>query len=50
MGAFSIKKFMLQILELKTGLFEHEIDKEKSNLRFQGMFFSTIVLILTDIN
>ena len=43
MGAFSIKKFMLQILELKTGLFEHEIDTKES---FQGLgyVFSTIVL------
>ena len=32
------------------GLFEREIDKKKSNFRVQGMFFSTIVLILTDIN
>ena len=49
-GHFQSKNLSCRFWELKTGLFEHEIDKEKSNLRFQGMFFSTIVLILTDIN
>ena len=54
-GAFSIQKFLLQILETLvyftfTLVFEHEIDKKKNNFRVQGMFFSTIVMILTDIN
>ena len=53
-GTFSIQKFILQILGTLvfftfTLVFEHEIDKKKSNFRVQGMYFSTIVLILTGI-
>ena len=39
---------MLQILGTLNRAFEHEIDKKKSNFRVQGMYFSRIVLILTD--
>ena len=50
-----IKKIILQILGTLvyftfTLVFEHEIDKKKNHFRVQGMFFSTIVMILTDIN
>ena len=36
------------VLIMKNNL--QEIDKKKNNFRVQGMFFSTIVMILTDIN
>ena len=41
-GSFSIQKFMLQILGTLKGLFEHEIDKKKSNFRVQGVFFQQL--------
>ena len=47
-GSFSIQKFMLLILGTLNRAFEHGIDKNKSNFRVEGMFYSTIVLILTD--
>ena len=39
-GSFPIQKFILQILDLQTGLFEHEIDTKGS---FQGMFFNNCI-------
>ena len=46
-GAFSIQKFILQILGTLvyftfTLVFEHEIDKKKNNFRVQGMFFQQL--------
>ena len=46
-GAFSIQKFILQILGTlvyftSTLVFEHEIDKKKNNFRVQGMFFQQL--------
>ena len=46
-GAFSIKKFILQILGTLvyftfTLVFEHEIDKKKNHFRVQGMFFQQL--------
>ena len=38
------KDLYCRFWELKSGLFEHENDKKKSNFRVQGMFFLTIVL------
>ena len=42
--SFLVQKNTLQILKLYTGLFEHEIDRKKSNFRVQCMFFSIIVM------
>ena len=46
-GAFSIQKFILQILGTLvyftfTLVFEHEIDKKKNHFRVQGMFFQQL--------
>ena len=46
-GAFSIQKFILQILGnlvyfTFTLVFEHEIDKKKNKSRVQGMFFQQL--------
>ena len=43
-GAFSIQKFLLQVLgNFKQGFFSMKLI-QKSDFRAQGMFFSTVVL------
>ena len=51
-GHFQSKNLYCRFWKLNTGLFEHEIDKKKSNFRVQGMCFQQLYwyeLILIDI-